>query len=134
FTHGREHMKLIAVTDDSHPVKELADIMMAIKDEVDFIQIREKSKTAGDIITLLDALQEKGMDKRKIILNDRLDIALLKGIPNLHLPEHGIQVKMVKQTYPDLRVGCSVHSYDKAKQAENDGADYVLYGHCFETG
>jgi thiazole tautomerase (transcriptional regulator TenI) len=130
---GRNLMELIAVTDDSHQVKELAEIIIAIKDEVDFVQIREKTKSARNIIALLDELQAAGMDQRKIIINNRLDIALLKGIPNVHLPEHGIPVKMVKQRYPELRVGCSVHSYESAKEAEKDGADYVLYGHCFET-
>lgn len=126
-------MELIAVTDDSQPVKELAEIIIAIKDHVDFVQIREKTKSGRDIIALLDNLQAAGMDQRKIIINDRLDIALLKDIPNVHLPEHGLPVKMVKQRYPKLRIGCSVHSYEKAKAAEKDGADYVLYGHCFDT-
>jgi thiazole tautomerase (transcriptional regulator TenI) len=126
-------MELIAVTDDSYPVKKLAKIIIAIKNKVNFVQIREKTKSGRDIIALLDDLQAAGMDQRKIIINDRLDIALLKGIPILHLPEHGLPVKMVKQRYPELRVGCSIHSYEKAKEAEKDGADYVLYGHCFET-
>jgi thiazole tautomerase (transcriptional regulator TenI) len=126
-------MELIAVTDDSQPVKELAEIIIAIKDHVDFVQIREKTKSGRDIIALLDNLQAAGMDQRKIIINDRLDIALLKDIPNVHLPEHGLPVKMVKQRYPKLRIGCSVHSYEKAKEAEKNGADYVMYGHCFDT-
>jgi thiazole tautomerase (transcriptional regulator TenI) len=126
-------MELIAVTDDSHSLKELAGIIVAIKDAVDYIHIREKTKPVRDIMTLLDHLQEEGVNRRKIVVNDRLDIALLKGIPNLHLPQHGIPISMVKQNYPALRIGCSVHSYEIAKQAEIDGADYVLYGHCFET-
>ncbi|MCF3944275.1 thiamine phosphate synthase [Oceanobacillus alkalisoli] len=126
-------MKLIAVTDDRYSIKELAEMIIAIKDEVDYVQIREKSKTARSIMTLLDSLESGGMDKAKISINDRLDIALLKGITNLHLPEHGLAVKMVKKLYPHLRVGCSVHSVAKAKEMEREGADYVIYGHCFET-
>ncbi|WP_156291235.1 thiamine phosphate synthase [Oceanobacillus salinisoli] len=126
-------MKLIAVTDDSHPVKELAETIIAIKDWIDFVQIREKTKSAREIITLLDYLQAGGVRNEKIMINDRLDIALLMGIPNLHLPEHGLPVKRLKQRYPQIRAGCSVHSFEKAKAAEKDGADYVLFGHCFET-
>lgn len=95
-------MKLIAVTDDRYSIKELAEMIIAIKDEVDYVQIREKSKTARSIMTLLDSLESGGMDKAKISINDRLDIALLKGITNLHLPEHGLPVKMVKKLYPHL--------------------------------
>ena len=55
------------------------------------------------------------------------------GISSVHLPEKGLPVKMVKQHFPHIRVGCSVNFYEGAKKAERDGADYVLYGHCFET-
>jgi thiazole tautomerase (transcriptional regulator TenI) len=126
-------VKLMAVTDDRQSVRDLASKIIAIKDMVDIVQIREKTKTAQEIITLLQYLEEGGVEKDKIILNDTLDIALLMGIQSVHLPEKGLPVKMVKQNYPHIRVGRSVHSYEGAKKAERDGADYVLYGHCFET-
>lgn len=126
-------MKLIAVTDDRQPINELANTIIAIKDEVDFVQIREKTKPIHEIITLLDQLQIGRVDKEKIIINDRLDLALLKDIPNLHLPENGIPVNIIKQRYPHIRIGCSVHSFEAAKEAQENGADYVLFGHCFET-
>ena len=71
--------------------------------------------------------------KEKIVINDRLDIALLDDIPNLHLPDTVFQLTRVKRHFPHLQIGRSVHSLEKAKQAERDGVDYVLYGHCFET-
>jgi thiazole tautomerase (transcriptional regulator TenI) len=126
-------MKLMAVTDNTRPVKELAEKIIAIKDVIDLVQIREKSKTAREIVTLLDLLQAGGVYKEKIIINDRLDIALCMNIPNLHLPEHGLPPKMVKQLYPHLTIGCSVHSFLQGKEAQNEGADYVIFGHCFAT-
>jgi thiazole tautomerase (transcriptional regulator TenI) len=123
----------MAVTDDRQSIRELASKIIGIKDMIDFVQIREKTKTAQEIITLLQYMEEGGVEKDKIILNDRLDIALLMGIQSVHLPEKGPPVKMVKQNFPHIRVGRSVHSYEGAKKAERDGADYVLYGHCFET-
>ena len=126
-------MKLMAVTDDMQSVRDLASKIIRIKDTIDMVQIREKTKTAQEIITLIQYIEEGGVEKDKIILNDRLDIALLMGISSIHLPEKGLPVKMVKQNFPHIRVGRSVHSYEGAKKAERDGADYVLYGHCFET-
>lgn len=123
----------MAVTDDLQSVRDLASTIIEIKDKIDTVQIREKTKTAQEVITLLQHLEEGGVEKDKIILNDRLDIALLMGITSVHLPEKGLPVKRIKQNFPHIRVGCSVHSYEGAKKAENDGADYVLYGHCFET-
>ncbi|WP_318506710.1 thiamine phosphate synthase [Bacillus sp. T3] len=58
---------------------------------------------------------------------------MLFNIPNVQLPGHGLPVALVKNMYPLLTVGRSVHSFEEAKQAEIDGADYVVYGHCFET-
>ncbi|MFJ7975683.1 thiamine phosphate synthase [Peribacillus sp. JNUCC 23] len=123
----------MVVTDDMQSVRDLASKIIGIKDKIDMVQIREKTKTAQEIITLLQYIEDGGVEKDKIILNDRLDIALLMGIPSVHLPEKGLPVKMVKQNFPHIRVGRSVHSYEGAKKAERDGADYVLYGHCFET-
>lgn len=126
-------MKLMVVTDDMHSVPDLASMIIGIKEKIDFVQIREKTKTAQEIINLLQYIEEGGVEKDKIILNDRLDIALLMGIQSVHLPEKGLPVKMVKQNFSHIRVGRSVHSYEGAKKAERDGADYCLYGHCFET-
>lgn len=126
-------MKLIAVTDDSHTVDELAFKIIQIKDVVDFVHIREKSKTPKQILILLKLLEEGGVKKGKIVLNDRLDIAVLRQITNIHLPGHGLPVKEVKSMFPNMQVGRSVHSLEEAIQAERDGADYVLYGHCFDT-
>lgn len=123
----------MAVTDNLHSVSELASMITRIKDIVDFVQIREKTKTVQEIIQLLEYLEEGGVKKEKIIINDRLDLALLMNIPNLHLPEHGLPVQKIKRQFPHLRIGRSVHSLEKAKEAQRDGVDYVLYGHCFET-
>jgi thiazole tautomerase (transcriptional regulator TenI) len=126
-------VKLMAVTDNLHSISELASKIIQIKDVVDFVQIREKTKTVQEIMSLLQLLEDGGVKKEKIIINDRLDIALLMNIPNVHLPEYGLPVKRVKEHFPHLRIGRSVHSLEKAKEAQRDGVDYVLYGHCFET-
>ncbi len=126
-------MKLIAVTDDRQSVKAIAEKIIAIKDVIDYVQIREKSKSVLEIVSLIEYLLNNGVKKEKIIINDRLDVALCMDIPTVHLPEHSLPVKMVKKCVPQMRVGCSVHSFEKAKEAEANGADYILYGHCFET-
>jgi thiazole tautomerase (transcriptional regulator TenI) len=123
----------MAVTDNFHSIHKLSSKIIQIKDFVDFVQIREKTKSIQEIMSLLQLLEDGGVKKEKIIINDRLDIALLMNIPNLHLSEYGLPVKRVKEHFPHLRIGRSVHSLEKAKEAQSDGVDYVLYGHCFET-
>lgn len=126
-------MKLMAVTDDCQSILELAQKITHIHRSVDFIQIREKSKTVREVMTLLEYLDEGGVPKEKLIVNDRLDIALCSGIQTVHLPEMGLPVQRVKEQFPNLHIGKSVHDYEGAKEAKRQGADYVLYGHCFET-
>lgn len=126
-------MKLIAITDGAQTIHDLATKISHIHNVVDYIHIREKSKSAREILSLLELLEAGGVCKEKLVLHDRLDIALLTNNPNIHLPSHSLPVKNVRAAYPHLRIGRSVHSVEEAQQAEADGADYVLYGHCFET-
>ncbi|MEH7400964.1 thiamine phosphate synthase [Gottfriedia acidiceleris] len=127
-------MELIAITDDQHSVEVLATKIIQIIDAVDYVHIREKSKTAIELLSLLNLLKINKVDMKKIVLNDRLDIAIFSNLSNIHLPGHGLPLVDVKEYFPNLRVGKSVHTLTEAIQAENDKADYILYGHCFETG
>ncbi|MDQ0220177.1 thiazole tautomerase TenI [Peribacillus cavernae] len=126
-------MKLIAITDDSHSVQDLASMIISIRNSVDYVHIREKTKSGRQLLSLIQLLEEGGVQKEKIVINDRLDAALLMNIPHIHLPAHGFPVKDVRECFPYLKIGRSVHSVEEARQAESDGANYVLYGHCFET-
>ncbi|PGL71792.1 thiamine phosphate synthase [Bacillus sp. AFS055030] len=126
-------MELIAITDDQHSVEVLATKIIQIIDAVDYVQIREKSKTAIELLSLLNLLKLNKVDMKKIVLNDRLDIAIFSNLSNIHLPGHGLPLVDVKEYFPNLRVGKSVHTLTEAIQAENDQADYIMYGHCFET-
>lgn len=71
-------MELHAITDDRKPVEDLARSIIAIQDEVDFIHIRERSKSAADILKLLELISEGGVDKQKLVMNGRVDIALFQ--------------------------------------------------------
>lgn len=126
-------MELHAVTDNRKPVAQLAQDILSIHRHVSFIHIRERDKTAGDIMRLLSLLQKGGVDKEKLIINDRADIALFANIHRVQLPAHSFSVKQVRARFPHLHIGRSVHSLKEAVQAEKEDADYVLFGHVFET-
>ncbi|WP_035323832.1 thiamine phosphate synthase [Peribacillus kribbensis] len=126
-------MDLIAVTDGRHSDKELLSIIIQIKDHVDFVHIREKTKPAGGLFALLHALIESGVPREKIVVNDRLDLALLHKVHGVHLPGLGLPVRAIREQFPHLKIGRSVHSFAEAELAEKEGADYMLYGHIYET-
>ncbi|MEK3710690.1 thiazole tautomerase TenI [Bacillus sp. FSL K6-1005] len=126
-------MELHAITDDRKPVEDLVRSIIAIQDEVDYIHIRERSKSAADILKLLELISEGGVDKQKLVMNGRVDIALFSNIHRVQLPSCSFSPKQVRARFPHLHIGRSVHSLEEALQAEKDDADYVLFGHVFET-
>lgn len=127
-------MKLIAVTDDQMSTEDLIKTIIDITPFIDAVILREKSKTDDQLIHVIQTLLDSGMDHSKIIVHGRSDIAILCGIRKVQLPGHGIPLQLAKKHFPSLSFGKSVHSFTEAKTAVADGADWLLYGHLFETG
>ncbi|WP_257000923.1 thiamine phosphate synthase [Terribacillus saccharophilus] len=126
-------IRLMAVTDDAHEAADLVRILLEIHPYVDHVQIREKQKPAGLVYQLCMDLLEEGLPAHKLWLNDRVDVALLLGLKQVHIPGQGLPLEELKKLYPDLRIGAPVHSLEEAVQAEAAGVAYALYGHCFST-
>ncbi|WP_353856582.1 thiazole tautomerase TenI [Bacillus sp. Bos-x628] len=126
-------MELHAVTNDALSIEELVKQIKAIEPEVDFIHIRERSKTARELVHLVNRLLAVGVSKEKMVINDRVDVALLTNIHRVHLPGHSFSPKELRQKFPHLHAGVSVHSLEEAKLAEKEGAEYVMFGHVYDT-
>jgi len=126
-------MKLIAITNDAYSVEETCTKILEIHDYVDFIHIREKSKSMLEIYCLCKQLLAGGADKRKIVINGREEILLLANMLHVHLPEKGFLIERTRRRTACQLAGKSVHSLKAALEAEKEGADYIIYGHCYET-
>ena len=69
-----------------------------------------------------------------LIVNDRVDVALLTGADGVQLGETALDVSDVRQLVgPDMLIGRSVHSEVGAVDAECQGADFLVLGTVFET-
>ncbi|MBO9128838.1 thiazole tautomerase TenI [Bacillus sp. 165] len=112
---------------------EIAVIAKSIHTCVDFIHIREKHKSTKELYEGIILLLTNGVPSEKLIINDRLDIALLTGVSRIQLGYISADVQVVKEKFPHMHIGCSVHSYAEAVCAEQKGADSVMYGHIFKT-
>jgi thiamine-phosphate pyrophosphorylase len=100
---------------------------------VSLVQLREKNLDGKPLFHLAQSLREvTSHHNAKLLVNSRLDIALAIDADGLHLPEHALPVQTVKKFFSNL-VGRSVHSVEGARDAEQSGADYLLFGHVFET-
>ncbi|QXE03301.1 thiamine phosphate synthase [Terribacillus sp. DMT04] len=126
-------MKLMAVTDGAHDAAGLLRILLKVHPYVDYVQIREKSKPAGVIYQLCRELAKEGLPGHKLWINDRVDVALLLGLQQAHIPGHGLPLFELQKQYPGFQFGVPVHSLQEAVQAEAAGAAYSIYGHCFPT-
>ncbi|WP_044748831.1 thiazole tautomerase TenI [Bacillus alveayuensis] len=113
--------------------EQLIEIITHIHPYVDAIHLREKAKTAKELVSLVSTLSAKGVPLEKLIINDRVDVAVVCGVRGVQLAYHSLNAKAVKEHFPSLYIGCSVHSLEEAQEAEQEGADYCLYGHIFAT-
>jgi len=108
--------------------------------EVDWVQIREKDLSGRQLSELTrDAVAAAAGTCTRILVNDRLDIALGRGAAGVHLGEESFPVDAVirwrktDEAHAHFLVGASCHSLDAAQQAERDGADYIFFGPVFDT-
>jgi thiamine-phosphate pyrophosphorylase len=63
-----------------------------------------------------------------VVVSSRCDIALAAGAAGVNLPEHDIGVDEARRLIGGGLVGRSVHSLAAATQAQDEGADFVLFG------
>jgi thiamine-phosphate pyrophosphorylase len=126
-------------------------VTAAIVAGTDWIQIREKNLPASDVAQLLRAalasalLPESGSrdsqtPRARILINDRLDVALAGNADGVHLGENSLPVSEGRRLLhnfqkpsPEFLVGASCHSLASAQAAETDGADYLFFGPIFST-
>lgn len=100
---------------------------------VDFIQIREKHL---DLAALREFCRQarEAVDgtMAKLLLNDRLDLALAEGLDGVHLPERGLPPKRIRARAPEgFLIARSCHS--QAEVAASMGADFCVLGPIFST-
>ncbi len=100
---------------------------------VSHVHIREKRRSAREIYDGVKGLKQGGVPGEKIIVNDRVDVAESLGVRGVQLAYHSLDVAEVRKHFPRLRIGKSVHSREEAKQAEEAGADYIVFGHVFSS-
>lgn len=126
--------KLYAITDRKKFKKPFEQqIKDFLERGIKIIQIREKDLPSGELYKLSKSTKEisKNYKDSFIIINDRVDIAVILGLSGVHLPENSIPIKEIKNKFPELIVGKSCHSIDSALKAEKEGADYVIFSPIF---
>jgi len=113
---------------------------------VDWIQIREKDLSGKDCAELTSvalhraAKHSTGKEARtRILVSDRLDVALSQSAGGVHLGENSLPVEEARKLADsrirdkDFLIGVSCHSVEAATAAANGGAHYIFFGPVFAT-
>jgi len=118
-------------------------IERAVAAGVDWIQIREKDLAARELLELtrqaIAVTRQEANARTRVMVNDRLDVALAAGAAGVHLGGDSIPVAETVQwcragnAQPDFMVGASCHDVQEAIAAERAGGNYIFFGPVYET-
>lgn len=118
-TNRQSPEKLIAILREIHPY-------------IDFVHLREKTWSDQNMAVVINELVSCGMNRQKIIVNKRTDLAHGMEIGGVQLPYESIHIQKMRDV-KHLRIGCSVHSVKEAIDAERQGVNHLIYGHIFAS-
>jgi thiamine-phosphate pyrophosphorylase len=99
------------------------------------IQLREKGLSSRQFYQeaqeALQAARERGL---KIIINDRVDIALALSADGVHLGQEDLPPEAARRLLgSDAIIGVSTHNSEQARMAAEMAIDYVAIGPIFAT-
>jgi thiamine-phosphate diphosphorylase len=99
---------------------------------IDYIQVREPDMEAGPLVALVKSLMRIVSEASRILVNDRLDVALAAKAHGVHLKERSILPAEVRRVSPPgFLIGCSVH--DISSIAARKSADFLIAGTVLPT-
>lgn len=117
-----ERPRLLRVVDD------------AVDSGVDAVHVRDASASAGDLFNLTLAIGEVVRGRARVLVNDRLDVALAARADGVHLPARGLPIEAARGIAGRrLVIGVSTHSLEDVRRAAVGGADFVVFGSVFPT-
>jgi thiamine-phosphate pyrophosphorylase len=90
------------------------------------VQLRNKKAGAGELLAQVERV--------RVIVNDRVDVALLAGAAGVHLGQTDIPPAEARRILgPDRIIGFSTHNFEQAIDADKLPVDYIAVGPIFAT-
>jgi thiamine-phosphate diphosphorylase len=112
---------------------QVTSIRAAVAAGVDLVQVREPDLETADLASLVRTIVAIARGTRtRVLVNDRLDVALACRADGVHLRSDSIAVGDARRIAPSgFLVGRSVHSVEEAGEAGD--ADYLIAGTVYPT-
>jgi thiamine-phosphate pyrophosphorylase len=126
----------LVVSQDDCPGRDLLDVVgQAIAGGVRTVQLREKHLATREFVARAVALKALLAPlKVPLIINDRLDVALVCQADGLHVGQKDLHVEDARRWLPEGSwLGLSVSSVEDARAAQGFDIDYIGVGPVFPT-
>jgi len=129
---------LYLITDRKQPLQGrslIETVAAALEGGVRAVQLREKDLSAAELYPLARELRElTARHDARLLINDRLDVALAVKADGVHLGGHSLPVVAARKILgPDKLIGVSTHRFEEVTGAQRDGADFVTFGPVYFT-
>lgn len=113
----------------------LATVQSAVQAKINIIQIREKKLPAKLLYQLaVEAAAITRGSETKLLVNDRVDIALAAQADGVHLTSVSLNSQVVRKiSPPNFIVAVSAHSLSDAENAVAQEANFVTFSPVFQT-
>ncbi len=127
---------LYAIVDPQQTRSRPAEPLVAalLEAGVTILQLRVKALPAADFLEL--AKRARAITRAhhcRLIINDRIDIALACDADGVHLGQDDLPLGVGRKLMRDKIVGISTHDLNQARAAEREGADYIGFGPMYGT-
>ena len=109
-------------------------VAQAVEGGVDIVQLREKDLPGRPLLDLAMNIRHVIGNKAILVINERVDVALLADADGVHLGESALSPLEARSLLrDDMLIGRSVHDSHGALNAQQQGADYLIAGAVFPT-
>jgi thiamine-phosphate pyrophosphorylase len=99
---------------------------------VDGFQVRAKGLNDAGLLDLTRRVLASA-GKTTVLVNDRIDIALLAGASGVHLGVDDLPIAEVRRLAPGMLIGGTCRNAASASAARTAGADYAGFGPIYAT-
>lgn len=98
------------------------------------VQLRERDFSVRELLALIAEIRSSQHPLPKLLVNDRLDVALAADLDGVHLRSDSLPVGVARRLLGNGKLlGVSTHAVDDVRRAADDGADFVLFGPIYDT-
>ena len=98
------------------------------------VQVRNKKAGAGELLDQVEAILRFAPQNSIVIVNDRVDVALLSKAHGVHLGQEDLPMAQARSILGNRAwIGYSTHNLEQAVKADGLDVDYIAVGPVFAT-